>query len=386
MNGKIRLIELFSGAGGFSALLEGAFRPVLALDNDPRAHQVYSRNRPEVKFVPEDITGIRDFSNLCGESPDIALAGPPCQGFSFVGMKTKKALSFQKKYDPATDPRNYLPLEISRVAVQLKPKLIIIENVPAMKTHIVSHNGDYIRITGVLREQLEDAGYIVSEPFNLNSYELGISQRRERTFIVASLDYELNAHEFDRIHQQVIKRETRKNLEQIISDLKTHPVSTARQKILTSVPDHISRTPNSDDLKIIRNLKQGENYASLIERMPEVLEGRNHKIYKTLSFKDKFYRLRWDEPSRTIVAHLQKDGNSYIHPSLNRSVSVREAARIQSFPDSFTFGIPMSPAYRLVGNAVPPLMGKFLVEVFSRITGLLNERTANTLQFAGLVS
>ena len=118
--------------------------------------------------------------------------------------------------------------------------------------------------------------------------------------------------------------------------------------------------------------------------MLEVLVGRAHKIYRTDSFRDRFYRMRWDQPSRTIVAHLQKDGNPFIHPSLDRSLSVREAARIQSFPDTFVFGVAMGHAYRLFGNAVPsPIVGKFLVEALATAIGLVNDRVAQMIQPAG---
>ena len=333
----VTIFELFSGAGGFSASLEPSFRPFLAIDNDPRARQVYSRNRPDAKFYEQDVTKITDFRAIVGDAPDILLAGPPCQGFSSVGMKTKKSLSFTKEYDSANDPRNFLPLEISRAASQIKPKLIILENVPAMKKHFINHSGDRKLVTEILQEQLSEIGYNVLDPFIIDSYNIGIPQKRKRAFIMASLEYSLKPSEMDSVVRKAKDTIKHSNLEKAISNLQAVPVTTVHDKISPGFPDHISRNPNSDDLRIISNLRQGENYASLVERMPEVVKGRKHSTYKTSSFKDKFFRLEWNEPSRTIVAHLQKDGNSYIHPSLNRSISVREAARIQSFPDNFVF-------------------------------------------------
>lgn len=383
---KLSFIELFSGAGGFSASLDSLFSPITAIDNDSRAREVYTRNHTNVNFFQEDVTKIRDFRTIIKGTPDILLAGPPCQGFSFVGMKTKKKLSLLKDYNSTTDPKNRLPLEIPRATSKLRPSLIIMENVPAMKNQMISQDGNLLKVTDLLKEQLEEQGYFVSEPFILNSYDIGIAQRRKRTFVVASIETQINLNDINKIQRKAKEQCECKNLDQTILDLASIPASTRKNRIDPSFPDHVTRLPNDDDLKIIRNLRQGENYASLIDRMPEVLEGRKHKVYKTSSFKDKFYRLSWEQPSRTIVAHLQKDGNSFIHPSQNRSISVREAARIQTFPDYFSFNIPMSPAYRLVGNAVPPQMGKFLVEIFARMVGFLNEKNANNMEFAGLVT
>lgn len=380
------IVEMFSGAGGFTAVLDKRFRQLLAFDNDFKAAEVYLKNHRNTRFFIDDIRKITNFVSSSNLKTDILLAGPPCQSFSLVGMKTKKNLSTWKGYNPMTDPRSLLPLEIIRAASQLKPKLIIMENVPAMNSHVVSHDGEEKDIVGLIRDRLQEENYYVTKPFILDASRLGIPQRRKRTFLVASSEYEIIPEEINAVQDQISRESGKISLEHAILDLSVISVSSPKYEHRPTFPDHTSRVPNSDDLKIIENLREGENYASLIERMPEVLSGRTHKTYKTTSFRDKYYRLKWNEPSRTIVAHLQKDGNSFIHPSLNRSISVREAARIQSFPDSFVFGIPMSHSYRLIGNAVPPLMGKFLVETVSRAAGLLNEREADSLQFAALVS
>ena len=98
-----------------------------------------------------------------------------------------------------------------------------------------------------------------------------------------------------------------------------------------------------------------------------VIHKRKMKIYRADNFADKFYRLKNDSPSRTIVAHLSKDGNSFIHPNQNRSLTVREAARIQSFPDDFVFTGSRSSQFMQVGNAVPPLLAKVLARFFRNL-------------------
>ncbi|MHB1471345.1 MAG: DNA cytosine methyltransferase [Thermoplasmataceae archaeon] len=386
MEKSISFAEAFGGAGGFSAALSPEFKPIIAFDNDKRAAEVYLRNRSDINFIKKDLTQITDFKSLIPKIPDMLLAGPPCQGFSLVGMKTKKTLSIEKGYDPITDPRNLLPLEVVRIASQLRPRIIVMENVPAMSNQKVSHNGQEAPLVSILTNLLSEIGYSVTDPFFLESSKLGIAQKRKRAFLVASLTLQIRSDEILSAQNRASQEFGGRHLYHVIKDLERIPMASGGCSFPPRFQDHIGRVPNPDDLRIIQNLRPGENYTALLERMPRVIDGRNHKVYEASSFADKFYRLRWDRPSRTIVAHLQKDGNSFIHPSLDRSISVREAARIQSFPDSFRFDIPMSPAYRLIGNAVPPLMGKFLVETVSRITGLLNEKTSETSQYAGLVS
>ena len=378
----VNIMEIFSGAGGFSAALQtGLFKVRDALDNDRFACSVYAKNRSETKLHNVDITRVKQFSCIA-RPPDILIAGPPCQGFSIVGMKTKKRLSELKGYDPSTDPRNLLPLEVPRVAEQLKPKVVIMENVPAMRGQVVRIGGEEVPIAGLVKAKLEDAGFGVLGPFLVDARDVGVPQLRKRAFIVAIRDMNMvkgEIHSFFGRSGRESKLSTVRTAIFDLSRLRTVGPKDPNQ----AFPDHVARIPNADDLRIIHSLKPGEDYASLVERMPEVLAGRAHKIYRTDSFRDKFYRMPWDVPSRTIVAHLQKDGNSFIHPSLDRSVSVREAARIQSFPDTFVFGVPMGHAYRLVGNAVPPLVGKFLVEKLATVAGLVNERAAESMQFAG---
>lgn len=129
-----------------------------------------------------------------------------------------------------------------------------------------------------------------------------------------------------------------------------------------------------DDMRIIRELRQGENYKKLLDRAPEVVEGRKRKKYKTTNFPDKLYKLSWNFPSRTIVSNLLKDGNSFIHPKQNRSLTVREAARIQSFPDDYMFMGGRTSQFIQVGNAVPPLLAHV---ISGYIMNLLKEEGDN---------
>jgi DNA (cytosine-5)-methyltransferase 1 len=272
------------------------------------------------------------------------------------------------------------------MAAQLRPAVVIMENVPEMNVQQVNMKGRLSTVPELVREGLESSGYDVSEPFVLDACDIGVPQKRRRSFMIAVRSPGTDPDEVARITARAAVRKQKVPLGTSIDGLARYPAVAPAAWKSAAFPDHVARVPNTDDMRIIRNLIQGENYASLVARKPSVLDGRTHRIYGTASFRDKFYRLSPDIPSMTVVAHLQKDGNSFIHPFLDRSISVREAARIQSFPDSFIFGVPMSHAYRLVGNAVPPLVGKFLAETVARITGIIDDREAAGMEFASMVA
>ena len=112
-----------------------------------------------------------------------------------------------------------------------------------------------------------------------------------------------------------------------------------------------------------------KNTPPWLSENPEVLEGRTHKVYSTKNFTDKFYRLSGDKPCRTIVSHLSKDGNGFIHPGQNRSLTVRETARIQTFPDDFIFTESRGTQFVGIGNAVPPTLAAVFARFFTELMG-----------------
>jgi DNA (cytosine-5)-methyltransferase 1 len=131
-----------------------------------------------------------------------------------------------------------------------------------------------------------------------------------------------------------------------------------RKKQGEGVWNHLCRSHNEKDIIIFETLNQGGKYRDLPVEMMR---------YRTDIFNDKYKRLIWDEPSWTLTAHMRKDGLAYIHPLQNRSISVREAARIQSFPDDFVFRAPMTRMFELVGNSVPPLLAEAVARPLVRL-------------------
>lgn len=384
---KYTAIDLFSGAGGLSAgFSEAGFRIQLAADNDKAALRTYSLNHPDVPgtaIVNSDITTLTDcqVAELVTRPVDVLLAGVPCQGYSRVGYRTKPMLMQEKRYTPESDPKNRLFLEVIRIARLLEPRMILLENVGDMEKARVQDGHGLSGVTELLRERL--APEYVTATVLLNASDFGIPQNRYRLFFFAFRQPTLPGirQSLERMRQEAFADiKLPMTVEFAIGDLPVLAAGEGVQITGKPLPDRATRNPydlfvfrptrvlynhqarnhNEDDMKIICALQDGESYASLLRRCPEIVKDRKHKVYSHASFPDKFFRLTKNRPARTIPAHLAKDGNSFIVPDQNRSLTVREAARIQSFPDTWIFTGSRFDQYRQVGNAVPPLLGHFL--------------------------
>jgi len=389
---KLILVDLFCGAGGISlGFIEEGFKILLAVDNNPDACRTYRLNLTsveETKVLQRDISCISDneLRDLTGNKHvDVLTAGVPCQGFSRVGYRSKPEL--RENNLPRKDPRNILFMEVVRITKVLRPRIVLLENVPDI-TIVKVNNGDINgHVPELLKENLENAGYH-TYTVCINAKDFGIPQTRKRLFFIGlENQQDVNfttmrvnlAEEFEHNKPPTLKEtiEDLSPLKQgegneltILSDFRYSQGESLFVKFVKRktkiLYHHLARKHNEDDMKIIRALKPGENYVTLLKRKPEVVDGRKHKIYSKNNFHDKFYRLT-PEVSRTIVAHLAKDGNSFIHPWQDRSLTVREAARIQSFPDDYIFMGSRSSQFIQIGNAVPPLLAKTFARFFREL-------------------
>jgi DNA (cytosine-5)-methyltransferase 1 len=344
-----------------------------------------------------DITRLsdREIKDMVSEERvDVLAAGVPCQGFSRVGYRTKPALMEEKKYRPEDDARNRLFLEVIRVADILQPRIILLENVPDMGKARVKEGEIVAEVIHLLDQRLPD---YVSTTIPLDASRYGVPQRRRRLFFLAFRRASLPEVEevLKRIRDEIWGNASPPLLTESIDDLP--PLAQGEGEQIAAMPDgmgdrgnfyanfvrgrgkvlynHQARPHNEDDMKIIRALDEGENYVSLVSRQPDVIEGRTHKVYSLDNFPDKFYRMRAGEPTRTIPAHLARDGNSFILPSQDRSLTVREAARLQSFPDDWIFTGSRYAQFTQVGNAVPPLLALIIARFFKE---LLEEEDGRT--------
>ena len=387
-----RVVDLFCGAGGLSRGFERAgCHTVVGADLDEAALRTYRLNRPAIAdeaVLCENLEEIPPgkLLELCGgRSPEILTGAPPCQGFSQAGHRSRSSAN---GYQSTGDERNYLYECVAAAAAELKPRLLLLENVPGMKSakqmtmSFIEHAAS--RIEEVTNHEYE------TTIWRLNATEFGVPQDRTRYFIVgwrrghvapampaadyqdrSSRDYDLDALPPITLHEAIHdlppleagEGETVTRLELARDDkLDRRYLKKFGMRRSSLLYGHSVRFHNERDIELYGLLEPGEDSVHAVEK-----HGRADLMrYRTDVFDDKYSRLRPDRPSKTIVAHLAKDGNGYIHPTQSRSITHREAARIQSFEDDYVFCGTPSQQWTQLGNSVPPVMGEAIARSFRR--------------------
>ncbi|WP_344571886.1 DNA cytosine methyltransferase [Winogradskya humida] len=362
--------DLFSGAGGLSLGLEEAgYRVVLAVDHYPEAVETHRHHHAglSVDWDLGDPDRIRQVAGLIKEAGvELLAGGPPCQPFSKAGrsmIRHKVRHGLRDPYDERRDLwRSYL--EVIRLA---RPPAVVMENVPDMALD------KEMFILRTMVHELESMGYSVEERA-VDTWRYGVPQFRQRLILVALRD--------GTAFQWPAESPERPTVWNAISDLPEveggwrptggsegwadydGPKTDFQQRMRRNVAhrdsakvfDHITRPVREDDLKAFQLMDASTRYSDLPAEM---------KRYRDDIFDDKYKRLDKDGRSRTITAHIAKDGYWYIHPEQHRTITVREAARLQTFPDDFRFAGPPSAAFKQIGNAVPPVLGEHLARAVS---------------------
>jgi DNA (cytosine-5)-methyltransferase 1 len=288
-----------------------------------------------------------------------------------------------------SDERNYLFEFMIATALELRPKLFLMENVPGM--HSARHQN--LSFLEVAAQRLGEGGHYRTAIWQLNASAFGVPQVRIRYFLVATLlralpdppqeeyqdirrpDFDIEALPPVTLDEAVFDLPAREAGEgfgverwdaSALAGDSRHRRYLTKFNLHASSPliyNHTVRYNNERDLELYALLRPGEDSIHALERY-----GRDDLMrYRRDVFDDKYARLRGDRPSKTIVSHLAKDGNGYIHPSQVRSISVREAARIQSFDDGYTLCGSPSDQWVQVGNAVPPVLAESIARTFLRL-------------------
>lgn len=385
------VVDLFCGAGGSSeGFGRAGYRVAAALDADEMAVRTYRLNHPAVpddRVLCQDIRSLPKgaLRKLVGRNLDVLAGSPPCQGFSTAGFRSKKTAT---GYRPDADERNYLSEWMVAAALDLKPKLFLMENVQGMQ----SVKRDDTSFLDAAAQRLEAEGGYRTEVWRLNSAAFGVPQDRIRCFLVASrlpLMPARPAQEYQdtRRPEHDLDALPAVTLAEAIFDLPPREAGGGTSVEGWTPPDpatdprfrrylakfgiarpsrvlfqHTVRYHNPRDLELYALLRPGEDSVHAIEEhgRPDLMR------YRRDAFDDKYARLRPDRPCKTVVAHLAKDGNGYIHPMQVRSISLREAARVQSFHDGYAFCGSPSDQWVQLGNAVPPVMAEAIARSFRR--------------------
>ncbi|MRI86520.1 DNA (cytosine-5-)-methyltransferase [Aerococcaceae bacterium WS4759] len=349
---QYNVVDVFSGAGGLSrGFMDAGFNVVLGVDFDDAALKTFQENHGHADIMKLDlfdhnnIEKIVDYLNDKKIDLDVLVGGPPCQGFSLAGKREE------------FDKRNVLYSAMVKVAQRLKPKIVVLENVPGMLT---LYNGVGAQR---VREDFEDIGYELAEPQILYAPEYGVPQIRKRVFFVMKLKEEIKGT-FEYPEPEFTEAQF-VTTEQAISDLPS--LVGTENYLLNQLWDYKEQALSTyqeimrKDSKIIHNhipTKHADETVRLISLVPE---GKNYKALplkelekRKFKYNEALTRYHSKKPSRTIdTGH-----RTHFHYKYNRIPTVRENARLQSFPDDFIFYGNKQEQYRQVGNAVPPLLGK----------------------------
>jgi len=349
-------IDIFSGAGGLSlgAMNAGIIIPI-AIEKEPNAAKTFQANHPDTKVITNDISNINPYS-LNIANPLIIFGGPPCQGFSLSNSKTRNE----------KNENNKLYREFIRFIKELKPKWFLFENVEG----IVSFNkGETIK---QIAQNFEELGYTINYKV-LTASDYGVPQDRNRFILVGNK--EGICFEFPK------KDKVKITVMDAISDLPT----LANGQIDESLPyKNNSPSPYAKKMRNgSRNAKQNfvsRNNDLVLERYKHIKPGQNWKAipdYLMQNYKNKnnchsgiYKRLNPEVPS-VVISNYRK--NMLIHPDQDRGLSVREAARIQSFPDDFIFEGALMHIQQQIGNAVPPLLAEVIFKQIMNYECQINE-------------
>lgn len=321
---KPRAVDLFSGAGGLSeGLRQAGFKVLGAIEVDPLACATYRLNHHGVRVWESDIrrlTGtaiLRDLKLEKGEL-DLLAACPPCQGFST--MRTKNGSRRNR------DPRNDLIFDVLRMIRSIRPKMVMLENVPGLAA-----NKRYV----VFRKALKALGYSVTSKI-LNTVDFAVPQRRRRLVLLASRVGE------PRFAPDAIRYRT------------------VRQSIARLTPPNRSRDPLHNyscrrSVKVARRIRKIPRDGGSRKALGKRNQLACHK--RVDGFKDVYGRMMWDHPAPTITGGcINPSKGRFLHPHANRAITLREAALLQTFPRSYRFNLSDGryPVAALIGNALPP--------------------------------
>lgn len=345
---SFRILDLFSGAGGFSYGMEKNehFQTVIAVDFNPNALATFKYNMPDTHIINGDITDAdikKQIIELSKElNVNMIIGGPPCQGFSLKGKKLG-----------LNDPRNYLFNEYLNIVEALQPDVFTIENVKAL----LSTSAGWFK--NQIIEKVHQLGYHVRYGI-LNASEFGVPQARERAIFLCCKEKAINLP---------IGSNEIVTVKDAIGDLAyLNSGEGAFEQEYLNKPDseyQIARRKNS---KKLYNHKASNHSAVAIKKLsmipPEC--GKEHLPQDMLGkqqFSGTWGRLKWDSVSPTIDTRFDASSNgTNNHPFLNRAITPREAARLQSFDDDFVFIGAKVQIRQQIGNAVPPLMAKAIAD------------------------
>ena len=404
MSARLNTIDLFSGCGGFAEGFEsqGGFRMLAAVEWEKAPRDTLAKRLKDrwgmvdaqsrvLRFDLQDADRLfGGWSNdekygsgpgldalMKGWSLDVVIGGPPCQAYSIAG-RVRDADGMRNDY------RNYLFESYVNVIRRYKPKAFIFENVPGL----LSARPDGELIVERIRSAFEEAGWVIPDNLRraqIDMSEYGLPQKRRRIILLGlSREHfgERAPELLERFYEVLLpsfRKSDKVTVEDAIGDLpKLFPLGSdahpgrSHASVESTRPcpsDHQPRYHNPRDVAVFRLLARDTLSGRNEFASPESLKRLYTRLTGRQSDFHKYHVLKSDEPSNLIPAHLNRDGLRHIHPDplQARSITVREAARLQGFPDDFQFCGSRGDRYRMIGNAVPPSFSKIVAEALYRL-------------------
>ncbi len=385
---KPKIVDFFAGAGGLSlGFVHSGYTIALANDIEDVCVSTYKYNHPEVpsnRIIQGDIRKIvHNIKDYGLDNISLVVGGPPCQGFSSANQ--------QRIID---DPRNELYKYFIKAVFVIAPKFVVMENVKGM----LKVAGQVVEDFQNLKIEKDNTTYTYSVAYKLLvSSDFSVAQQRERLVYIAIRNDISDT--FGISPSNIFEQ-----LEQVSKDKKCYLLSDAlayikeldapRVKNMNEVDDEKTGKKvdanifNGHDNEYLHLINEGRDIPLIYNHKARYVNDINYQIYDRLNqgddatdskiadimpyahrnhcFKDKYYKLIANKPSRTITAHLRMDCHSHIHPFQTRAITPREAARCQSFPDDFVYLGPYLKTYMQIGNAVPVLMAKEIATVIKQ--------------------
>lgn len=353
---SLNVLDLFAGSGGLSTGFKVAgFNIVSAVEQDSQIGETYLHNHPETFLFNQDIKELqsKEISKVFEQQYadcDVIIGGPPCQGFSMSGRRIRRNNKF------IDDPRNKLFLEYYRIVKDFNPKVFVIENVEGMLTY------DGGKVKEEIYQLFSDLGYNVKAKI-LNGADYGVPQLRRRAFFIGNkLGIDPNElfpepthfkYNYTTVWDAIGDLPSRESGEgvdiDVLPDIK---VLSEYQKLMRNnqsyLYNHVASVHKKQTIEKIKLLKSGMTQADLPEE------------YQTKSVHSGAYgRMEKDKPAHTLTTRLNTPSvGRIIHPTNNRTITPREAARIQSFKDDYRFYGNITSLGIQIGNAVPPLLAQ----------------------------
>lgn len=370
-------IDCFSGPGGICTGLHAAgFETLIAIEVIKSCVDTYAANHPEVHVIQSDIRNVtaeQILPYIPENGVDLVTSGMPCETFSTAGNSSRAAY----------DDRQFLFREGIRIAKIANARMILFENVPMITTKRIAKDSKKL-VLNVLKEELAEAGYKNYKQFIIDAEKYGVPQKRKRFFILASKE------PTDEISAPKPTTSVDVTVEDAFCDIPPVEANTwtenpnylpgksseytrlmqddrfwRRETKEHKLLNHLPMNHRAYIIERFHILRQGEGLKGLFARLePDELESlQKRKVVPKVVYVKRNYRLRWDEASPTVTSHALDE---FVHPDQDRALTVRECARLQSFPDSYEFvGGPYLVAhddrsqqdkYEQIGDAVPPLV------------------------------